>query len=316
MGVKVKVYLMLDVGGTNIKAGVMSEDGVLWKDGIISFESKSQRGREEIFLNFASVLDALAERLPKKELQVGGIGMAFPGPFDYEQGISLMRGLDKYDAIYGIRIAKELQRYFSGVKNGKLLQANDQFVFLHDVEAFAMGESHYGSGKDCEKVMYLCMGTGAGSAFTRHKKVLKGEDGTVPPMGWIFDTPFMDSIIDDYLSVRGLATLAERAFGEAKSGRDLFQMCKEGDQTALTVYREFGGWLKAAMLPFLDSFRPDGFVLGGQISKSFSFYGEEFMAVCAERGIAVHLTQDTSKRALEGLYVRMQKKDCMYADNI
>lgn len=33
-----------------------------------------------------------------------GIRLAFPGPFDYEQGICLMKGLDKYDRLYGINL--------------------------------------------------------------------------------------------------------------------------------------------------------------------------------------------------------------------
>lgn len=301
-----KVYLMLDVGGTNIKAGVLSEDGVLWEDGIISFDAKSKGSREEIFQNFAGILDDLAEKLPEKEIQIEGIGMAFPGPFDYEQGISLMQGLDKYDAIYGIRIAEELKRYFPACKNGALLMETRQFLFLHDVEAFAVGESHYGSGRDCERVMYLCIGTGAGSAFTRRREILKGEDGTVPPNGWIFATPFLESTVDDHLSVRGLSSLSRRAFGEAKNGKELYELCKEGNQTALAVYQEFGSWLQAAMLPFLDTFRPDGFVLGGQLSKSFCYYGKAFAEECRKRRITVYLTQDTSKRALEGLYVRMK----------
>lgn len=301
-----KVYLMLDVGGTNIKAGVLAEDGSLWKDGILSFDAKSRGSREEIFQNFASVLAALTERLPKENLQIEGIGMAFPGPFDYEQGISLMQGLDKYDAIYGIPIEKELRNCFLSMKNGCLLRESRRFVFLHDVEAFAMGESHYGRGRDCEKVMYLCIGTGAGSAFTRDRKILKGEDGSVPPRGWIFDTPFRGSIIDDYLSVRGLASLSGQAFKEAKDGKELFRLCQEGDQVALAVYREFGRWLKEAISPFLAAFCPDGFVLGGQISKSFPFYGEAFAAECRERGTTIFLSEDTSESALKGLYVRME----------
>ena len=298
-----KVYLMLDVGGTNIKAGVLWEDGSLWKEGILSFDAKSRGSKEEVFLNFAGVLDALAERLPREEIQIEGIGMAFPGPFDYGQGISLMQGLDKYDAIYGIPVEKEVRGCFPAMKNGALLRKSRRFVFLHDVEAFAMGESHYGRGKNCDKVMYLCIGTGAGSAFTLDRKILKGGDGTVPPMGWIYDTPFRDSIIDDYLSVRGLASLSGRAFGEAKSGKELFRLCREGNQTALAVYREFGRWLREAMIPFLNSFSPDGFVLGGQLSKSFSIYGEEFSAECRERGTMVFLSEDTSESALKGLYV-------------
>jgi len=75
-----KVYLMLDVGGTNIKAGVLWEDGSLWKEGILSFDAKSRGSKEEVFLNFAGVLDALAERLPGKRYRSKGLEWLFPVP--------------------------------------------------------------------------------------------------------------------------------------------------------------------------------------------------------------------------------------------
>ena len=40
---------------------------------------------------------------------VVGVGMAIPGPFDYENGISRMQGLNKYDAIYGIPLEREIK---------------------------------------------------------------------------------------------------------------------------------------------------------------------------------------------------------------
>lgn len=299
-----RFYLMLDVGGTSLKAGICGENGILEGNEIRSFDAKAKSGREEIFRNFAGVLDALAGRLPKEGACIEGVGMAFPGPFDYEHGVSLMRGLDKYDSIYGLNIPKEIGKYFPVQEKKYLLSEEYRFAFLHDVEAFAIGECYFGSGRDCERVIHLCMGTGAGSAFTRGGKILKGEDGA-PPMGWIFNTPFKESIIDDYLSVRGLAAISRKVCGEAKNGLELSELCWNKDKAALEIYREFGSFLKEAIEPFLDSFQPDGFVLGGQLSKSFSYFGEEFLEECRKRKIKVCLTADTSRRALEGLYVKM-----------
>lgn len=295
---------MLDVGGTSLKAGILSENGVLEKDEIYSFEAKAKGGREEIFRNFAQVLNVLADKIPKENARIEGIGMAFPGPFDYENGISLMQGLDKYDSIYGLSIPKEVGKYFPSPQKRELLAEKYRFTFLHDIEAFAIGECHFGEGKSCDRVMCLCMGTGAGSAFASKKRILKGED-KAPPMGWIFSTPFKESIIDDYLSVRGLAAISRKVFGEVKDGRELFELCRENDKNALEVYEEFGGWVREAVVPFLDSFEPDGFVLGGQLSKSFAYFGRELSEECRKRKIRICLTADTSRRALEGLYVKM-----------
>lgn len=302
-----KVYLMLDVGGTNIKAGILTETGALYEDRITVFQAKSKGNKEEIFDNFVEILITLIEKIPKENRQIAGIGMAFPGPFDYKRGISMMKGLGKYDAIYGIEISKEIKKRFLTSKHADCLLDNCRFVFLHDVEAFAVGECYFGQASVCEKVMYLCMGTGAGSAFSQRKTILK-KDKRVPENGWIFNTPFMESIIDDYLSVRGLAALSKKILGEEKSGLELYLLSQQNNQEALNVYQHFGNWVKNAIVPFLDSFCPDGIVLGGQLSKSFSYFGETLTKACNERDVKIYLTEDTSRRALEGLYIKMTKE--------
>lgn len=305
-------YLMLDVGGTNIKAGVLDENGTLADGGIYIFDAKARGSKEEIFQNFADILYQLRRKATlgkqsREDVRIKGIGMAFPGPFDYDCGVSLMQGLNKYDSIYGLSIPEELMKYLADFWLSEEEKKECSFTFLHDVEAFALGECYFGSGKDSERTMFLCMGTGAGSAFAQNKRILKGEDGQVPAMGWIFNTPFKESVIDDYLSIRGLEALSQKAFGQVKSGLELYRLCMEENETALLVYKEFGGWLKEAIEPFLVSFGPDAFVLGGQLSKSFSYFGGELTEECEKRGIPIYLTQDTSRRALEGLYIRMKK---------
>ncbi len=310
-------YLMLDVGGTNIKAGVLDEKGALYGGQIDSFDAKARGTKEDIFQNFARVLCFLREKISagapsgeknmRESVRIKGIGMAFPGPFDYERGVSLMRGLNKYDSIYGVCISQEIKKYLAGFWLSEEEEQACRFLFLHDVEAFALGECYFGGAKGSRRIMFLCMGTGAGSAFAENKRILKGGEGQAPPMGWIFNTPFKESIIDDYLSVRGLETISHKVFGQAKSGLELFKLCGENNQEAFAVYEEFGGWLREAMLPFLESFRPDAFVLGGQLSKSFCYFGKAFEKECRERKIKIYLSKDTSGRALEGLYVKMQE---------
>lgn len=101
------IFIMLDVGGTEIKGGVFDVSGALL-GGIRNFQAKAGENPDTIFENFCHIISDLGGGFPKEKLE--GIGMAFPGPFDYEQGISLMRGLNKYDQIYGMRIPEELRK--------------------------------------------------------------------------------------------------------------------------------------------------------------------------------------------------------------
>lgn len=146
------IFIMLDVGGTEIKGGVFDVSGALL-GGIRNFQAKAGENPDTIFENFCHIISDLGGGFPKEKLE--GIGMAFPGPFDYEQGISLMRGLNKYDQIYGMRIPEELRKRSRKLERVKIL-------FRHDVEAFARGVYRFRRKKQQEKVLCLCIGTGAG----------------------------------------------------------------------------------------------------------------------------------------------------------
>ena len=113
---------MFDVGGTGIKYGTLNKKGVLISP-ISDLPSPSRKGKEEVFSLFSQIIE--------KEENVKGIGMAWPGPFDYEKGVSLMDGLGKYQSIYGLDVAENI--------NKRLKRDDMKYVFLHDVAAFLTG---------------------------------------------------------------------------------------------------------------------------------------------------------------------------------
>lgn len=160
-------YLMMDVGGTGIKAGLFSRSGEM-VERVRSFPARAKEGHEEIFRNFACIIQEMA-----KDRMVEGIGMAFPGPFDYEKGISLMRGLDKYDSVYGIPVREGVMEQLERIGKTESVARSCRFLFLHDVEAFAIGACRQGRMAGCKKVMCVCIGTGAGSAFVENGRVVK-----------------------------------------------------------------------------------------------------------------------------------------------
>ena len=289
------MYVMLDAGGTNIKSGIIDESGQLL--GTISeHPSMSSADKDTIFRNIASVIAMEAEKAERCD----GIGFAFPGPFDYEKGISLMQGIGKYDSIYGIPVMEGL----SGLLDSKLSSART--VFLHDVAAFAEGYASTVSGKT-GKIMFVVIGTGAGSAFVVNGRCSADQTLGIPADGWIYNYPFKDSIIDDYISARGQSELAVRNFGHDVAGRLLDELATSGDGRALSLFDEFGANLEAAVRPFVDSFKPDMLVFAGQISKSFRFFSKQISALCLDRNIKIHIELDTSLRVFQGLFQAMKR---------
>lgn len=288
-------YVLMDIGGTQIKAQAYMKSG-FFHGGIRAFDAKSGCGKNEIFENFVEIISSLLSELPEEEKRLSGVGMAFPGPFDYENGVSLMRGLGKYDAIYGCSIPQEIKKLLS-----QPIIDDVPFVFLHDVEAFAVGEIRFGSAAESRRAIHLCIGTGAGSAFTENGLVLKEPTEVIPQNGWIYNMAFRNSIIDDYISVRGLAKISGRFFENAPDGAALSALCNQGDPSALAVFSEFGEDVCAALAPLLRSFKPDTLLLGGQISKSFCRFGKALKELCDELGIKIIISLNTSDSILKGL---------------
>ena len=97
-------YLLLDVGGTEIKGCVSDASGR--KTRIRKFPAHAQKSAEKILDNLAGICRKLAG---ETDGMIRGVGVAIPGPFDYEHGISRMQGLNKYDAIYGIPLEPEIR---------------------------------------------------------------------------------------------------------------------------------------------------------------------------------------------------------------
>lgn len=293
---KSRIYLLLDVGGSQLKGSVLDENGNA--EGKMNiYLARSREAAETVLNNFAIALKDLLKQAP--EAEIAGVGMAFPGPFDYDKGISLMRGLDKYDSIYGMPLEPEMKKRIPELKESR-------FCFLHDIEAFALGESWFGEMRSEKKILCLCIGTGAGSAFLEDRIALKAGEG-VPEHGWVYHLPYRESIIDDYLSIRGLNNISEAVFGQSKSGKELSVLCRQNSKKAVEVWEQFGEVLRECMEPVLAGFQPDAVILGGQISKSFSYFGGKFAEECRKRKIKIHVQTETSEMAVKGLFVQMTK---------
>lgn len=306
------VHLCFDVGGTNIKAGILTEEGELLGN-INIIESKGDKSADDILDHFTCLIDQmLSNDRKEKDLIVQGIHLAFPGPFDYENGISYMQGLDKYEALYGIDIREELQKRLEQIG---ILDSN--IYFCNDVEAFALGEDHFGVGKtvrrnkcanDKMRGMFICIGTGCGSAFLKDGRAVKEAEKGVPTEGWVYYLPFRDGIIDDYISKRGLQNIAKTILGEAYDGKQLSQLAEE-EEAARRVFEQFGQDLLEAFGEMIEAFHPDYFVLGGAVTKSSGYFIEPLVNYCEKKGIVVHISDETSLSAMRGLIWNMSEKE-------
>ncbi len=269
-----KTSVLLDVGGTGIKAALCDEAGRITPARV--YPSRAGEGRDALLRHFSRIIRETLDAAPGVALPT--VRMAFPGPFDYVRGAPLLTGLAKYEALYGVRLPDALD-----------VPPGTGWLFLNDVEAFALGAiEKYGLAG---RAVFLCLGTGAGSAFSIGGKISADESEGIPPGGWVYPLPFLGGRIDDFLSVRGLTEL----------GGGLSPLELSARPEGRAVYAEFGARLRAAMASVVARFRPDAFVLGGGISKSAALFQGPLAALLGSARAELIVAEDTSALIFKGL---------------
>lgn len=289
------MYICLDVGGTEIKGAAVNVNGNLFSNPR-HYRSYADADIDFLINHFTKIILELAN--PFDVLL--GVRLAFPGPFDYQRGICLMRGVSKYDALYGVNLRDMLTK---SLREVALMQLADDFDirFANDVAAFALGELNFGVACESLKSIFVCIGTGCGSAFGVGQKLADDKTPNVPENGYIYNKPFKKSCIDDYISKRGICNLSNEIMHEPLDGYALAKRVDAGDKVATDCFYKFGQLVSEALTPFLIEYNPDILVMGGQITRSANLFIEPLQKQCSERKIKLHLTDDTSKRTIQGL---------------
>lgn len=241
--------LTADIGGSHITASVCTADThSLIPNSIARVEVQSRGPAEAILGAWES---ALTQAIAQSGCTISQIGIAMPGPFDYENGISYITGLDKYESIYGVNI----KLYVANA-----LQLDPTMVkFRNDAEATIAGEALAGAGKGYHKVVGLTLGTGFGSAIC--------EQGITRDLNFGSD-PFKTSIADDHLSTRWFLKRYQELSGETVSNVKELAGKVETSKYARQLFEEFGINMAEFLKGPLKNLSPDVLVLCGNIAKA------------------------------------------------
>lgn len=263
--------IALDVGGSSIKSGVINRSN----HAISGFRTDaidSYGSRDEILATLTQVIVVQMKQIGNASLS--GVGIGFPGPFDYAEGVSRMRGISsqdgpgsggKYDAICGLNLRKALR--------DRLGRLDLTIRFCNDAEAAIVGEAKYGAGQGSRRLIGVTLGTGFGSAFVSDGQRLRQGVG-VPPDGWLFKEPVAGQQADDVFSTRGLIS---RLAAEGMQFNDLAQAAeaaRNGNETVLRVYRAFGTELGIFLSPYALAFSANSVLVLGGIAKAFDLFGQ------------------------------------------
>ena len=267
----------LDIGGTSVKSGIVQSNGTLYARSYRHDPVDSGGTAAAILESFAQALKNALVFAEAAQLDLGGIGIAICGPFDYENGISKIRDLDKYESLYDVNVKAQLQ---------DILGLPRDFPMLFDVDAwsFGRGEVWVGAGRPYRRVIAFTMGTGVGSAFAVDQEIVSEGPG-VPWLGWISGQKYRDGIVNDYISRTFMMQRYQALTGDSIDIEEMAQRARQGDGTATQVFEEIGAELGQFLRKHhVQAFAAECILFGGQISKSYNLFIGPFKQALADVG--------------------------------
>ncbi|MHA0856726.1 ROK family protein [Paenibacillus sp. CMAA1364] len=303
--------IAFDVGGLFIKSAISNNEGGIVPNSYAVYPAKSKETKNEIIDHLVNIIKQQANSILDPHFEITGVGYAFPGPFDYDNGISYIKDVDKFEYLYGENVHELIiNRLRDEASFSTKLSDRFQIVFGNDASLFALGERLSGKAMHYNRCIFITIGTGAGSAFMNNGELVTDQED-VPPNGWLYNQEFGDSIVDDYISKRGIINLA-RDLGihmvddEVKT---LADMARAEDPKAILLFQTFGRTIGKALNRNIQIFKPDAIIFGGQITKCHDLFIDGIRETLHNKTLPLEFSSDTSLSTFKGASVLLQHKD-------
>ena len=265
-----KYYVGIDLGGTNIVAGVVNENYEI----VAKAKTPTNRPRpaDEICADMVKVVKEAVEKAGLTLADIEAVGLGSPGMINSDEGIIVYaNNLDFYDVKVGEILGKAL---------GKPIYAEN------DANAAAYGEFVAGSAKGANTAVCITLGTGVGGGIVIDGKIYSGSNYAGGEIGHIVievdGAPCScgrKGCFEAYSSATGLIRMTKEAMDAnpdslmhemAKedghvSGRLSFNAMRAGDAAAKAVCDKYIKYLAAGIANVINIFQPEVLCIGGGV---------------------------------------------------
>ena len=263
-------YVGIDLGGTNIKAGVVDSEGKLLNK--LSIKTHAERTMEEIIHDMGTLAVDVIKDAGMEISDIEAIGIGSPGTPDNEEGL----------LVYSSNLP------FVNAPMRKLIRdVIDLPVYIdNDANCAAMAEAVAGAAKGTKDSVTITLGTGVGAGVIINGRIYSGfnqagsEFGhTVLVSGGIKCGCGRKGCFEQYASASALARMTEEA-AEANpdsvmnrllketghsNAKIAFNAMREGDKLAEEVIGKYTDYLADGLANAINTFMPEVLVVGGGV---------------------------------------------------
>lgn len=259
------MYIGIDIGGTNVKYGVVDENCKIYEKHSVVTEKSSD----------VALMNALSDICIslKEKYDIKGIGIGAPGYVDSKNCI--------------FQSANNLPFNNTDVKKLVGEKVGLPVYIGNDANCASLGE-YYAGGKVADNMIMITLGTGVGGGIIIDGKLYTGTNGLAGELGHmsiVMDGKpcgcGMKGCLEQYASVTALLQQANEAIsanpdgmmakelkakGEEVSGRNLFAYADKGYDDAVAILDNYTRYLASGLESYVYIFQPDEIVLAGGIT--------------------------------------------------
>ncbi len=268
-----RVAIGIDLGGTDIKGGLIREDGEILTQ--YKKPTKAELGGEAVVDRIGDLIQEIldSEAMQPYRSTLLGIGMGSPGLIDHENG-AITRPVNIPGWDYWINVREIFDKRF-GLST----------MVDNDANVCALGEALYGNGRGKNPVLVLTLGTGVGGGIVINGRVFHGHAGFAGELGHIMVNPDgpvcgcgNEGCLETYASASAIARYARnRARVEHVptkmrelvntideiTSKTVYLAARDGDEVALEVVERAGKYLGIGISTLVVAFNPEIVCIGG-----------------------------------------------------
>jgi len=296
----------VDLGGTNIAAGIVNEKFEIIAQS--SVPTGAGRPCVEIVKDIALVCKKVIADAGLTEADIVSVGVASPGTIDDENGIVFRAANLNFFDFPLIPLLREM----ISVK---------EIHIENDANAAAWGEAIAGAAKGSDSSVMITLGTGVGGGIIEGGKIHKGFNNAGAEMGHIVIevdgrpcTCGRKGCWEAYSSATGLINMTKEKLAECEAngrktvmsdlvaekgkvnGRIAFDGMRAGDEAAKEVVDEYIKYLASGIASVINIFQPEVLSIGGGISNEGQYLLDLLVPRVREMQCAIGVTAQTDIR--------------------
>ncbi len=266
-------FFGIDIGGTNVKVGIVEENGTLLEK--IKYPTIEVSENGKFVENFIEILRKHFEVYP----EVSKVGIGVPGTISKDRRTTLE--LANIPSLNHVNIIGLLEEAFP----------NKQFALENDANAAALGEFYFSLDENVsDSFLFITLGTGIGGAAIIDKEIFTGARGNGMEIGHMISKS--GKVVEAHAGKKGIVAAAHKHLNKSPekisfldkyegefTAKEVVKAAKKGDWVGRKVFKKVGKKVGECIVSSLRVLDVDTIYIGGGVSDTFPFIEESMYEV-------------------------------------